>query len=110
MHAYIADMEASWREAPVDVEWPELMDGHHGLPVLNVPLGSPGYMHAYMRGKAEELQEEHGALRNCRPSKVEAFAEAMDATVFTAAERVLGVSFDPSGAQQGSPLHSVEGR
>eukprot|EP00873_Tetraselmis_striata_P027283 jgi/Tetstr1/447547/TSEL_034926.t1 len=35
-------------------------------------------------------------LCNCLPSDVEAFAEAMDATVFTVVERVLGVSFDPS--------------
>eukprot|EP00873_Tetraselmis_striata_P021882 jgi/Tetstr1/442146/TSEL_030299.t1 len=35
-------------------------------------------------------------LRNCLPSEVEAFAEAVDATVFAAVERVLGVSFDPS--------------
>eukprot|EP00873_Tetraselmis_striata_P015219 jgi/Tetstr1/435483/TSEL_024389.t1 len=39
MHAYIADMEAARREAPADIEWPEL-DGHHGIEVLNVPLGS----------------------------------------------------------------------
>eukprot|EP00873_Tetraselmis_striata_P012042 jgi/Tetstr1/432306/TSEL_021707.t1 len=40
MHAYIADMEAVRRETPADIEWSEL-DGHHGIPVLNVPLGSP---------------------------------------------------------------------
>eukprot|EP00873_Tetraselmis_striata_P005293 jgi/Tetstr1/425557/TSEL_015980.t1 len=57
MYAYNADMEAAQCEAPADIEWPEL-DGHHCMPVLNVPLGSPGYVHAYMRGKAEELQEE----------------------------------------------------
>eukprot|EP00873_Tetraselmis_striata_P000366 jgi/Tetstr1/420630/TSEL_011718.t1 len=57
MHAYIADMEAARREAPADMEWPEV-DGHHGMPVLNVPLGSPEYVHAYMRGKAEELRED----------------------------------------------------
>eukprot|EP00873_Tetraselmis_striata_P001328 jgi/Tetstr1/421592/TSEL_012536.t1 len=67
MHAYIADMEAARREASAAIEWPEL-DGHHGIAVLNVPLGSPEYVHAYMRGKAEELRQ----------------------------ERVLGVSFDPS--------------
>eukprot|EP00873_Tetraselmis_striata_P044538 jgi/Tetstr1/464802/TSEL_009541.t1 len=33
-------------------------------------------------------------LRNCLPSEVEAFAEAVDATVLAAVERVLGVSFD----------------
>eukprot|EP00873_Tetraselmis_striata_P013109 jgi/Tetstr1/433373/TSEL_022658.t1 len=57
MHAYIADMEAARREAPADIEWPEL-DGHHGIPALNLPLGSPKYVPAYMRGKAEELREE----------------------------------------------------
>eukprot|EP00873_Tetraselmis_striata_P021075 jgi/Tetstr1/441339/TSEL_029590.t1 len=35
-------------------------------------------------------------LRNCLPSKVEAFAVAVDATVLAAVERGLGVSFDPS--------------
>eukprot|EP00873_Tetraselmis_striata_P023365 jgi/Tetstr1/443629/TSEL_031627.t2 len=35
-------------------------------------------------------------LRNCLPSEVEAFAEAVDATVLAAVERVLGISFDPS--------------
>eukprot|EP00873_Tetraselmis_striata_P012856 jgi/Tetstr1/433120/TSEL_022452.t1 len=84
MQAYMADMEAARREAPADIEWPEL-DDHHGIAVLNVPLGSPEYVHAYMRGKAEELREE-----------VEAFAEAVDATVLAAIERVLGISFDPS--------------
>eukprot|EP00873_Tetraselmis_striata_P016686 jgi/Tetstr1/436950/TSEL_025722.t1 len=132
MHAYSADMEAARCEAPADIEWPEL-DGHHGIAVLNVPLGSPEYVQAYMRGKAEELREEVDAslsrllsakpsrrythalhhhawallkhsmqhkagywLRNCLPSEVEAFAEAVDATILAAVERVLGVSFDPS--------------
>eukprot|EP00873_Tetraselmis_striata_P010839 jgi/Tetstr1/431103/TSEL_020819.t1 len=132
MQAYIADMEAARREAPADIEWPEL-DGHHGIAVLNVPLRSPEYVQAYMRGKAEELREEVDAslskllsakpsrrythalhhhawallklcmqhkagywLRNCLPSEVEAFAEAVDATILAAVERVLGVSFDPS--------------
>eukprot|EP00873_Tetraselmis_striata_P010295 jgi/Tetstr1/430559/TSEL_020357.t1 len=35
-------------------------------------------------------------LRNCLPSEVEAFAEAVDVTILAAVERVLGVSFDPS--------------
>eukprot|EP00873_Tetraselmis_striata_P041875 jgi/Tetstr1/462139/TSEL_007205.t2 len=132
MQVYSADMEAARREAPADIEWPEL-DGHHGIAVLNVPLGSPEYVQAYMRGKAEELREEVDAslskllsakpsrrythalhhhawallkhcmqhkavywLRNCLPSEVEAFAEAVDATILAAVERVLGVSFDPS--------------
>eukprot|EP00873_Tetraselmis_striata_P025316 jgi/Tetstr1/445580/TSEL_033352.t1 len=123
MQAYNADTEAARREAPADIEWPEL-DGHHGIAVLNVPLGSPEYVHAYMRGKAEELREEVDAsmskllsakpsrrythalhhhawallkhcmqhkagywLRNCLPSKVEAFAEAVDATILAAVER-----------------------
>eukprot|EP00873_Tetraselmis_striata_P028384 jgi/Tetstr1/448648/TSEL_035892.t1 len=132
MHAYSADMEAARRDAPADIEWPEL-DGHHGIAVLNVPLGSPEYVPAYMRGKAEELREEVDAslskllsakpsrrythalhhhawallkhcmqhkagcwLRDCLPSEVEAFAEAVDATILAAVERVLGVSFDSS--------------
>eukprot|EP00873_Tetraselmis_striata_P025521 jgi/Tetstr1/445785/TSEL_033432.t1 len=72
MHAYIADMEAARREAPADIEWPEL-DGHHGIAVLNVPLGSPEYVQAYMRGKAEELREEVDAslskLLSAKPSR-----------------------------------------
>eukprot|EP00873_Tetraselmis_striata_P009766 jgi/Tetstr1/430030/TSEL_019891.t1 len=132
MQAYCADMEAARREAPADIEWPE-PDGHDGIAVLNVPLGSPQYVQAYMRGKAEELREEVDAslskllsakpsrrythalhhhawallkhcmqhkagywLRNCFPSEVEAFAEAVDATILAAVERLLGVSFDPS--------------
>eukprot|EP00873_Tetraselmis_striata_P008543 jgi/Tetstr1/428807/TSEL_018794.t1 len=133
MHAYTAHMEAARREAPADIEWPEL-DGHHGIPVLNAPLGSPKYVQVYMRGKAEELREEVGAslskllfpkpnrrythalhhpawalikhctqhktgywLRNYPPSEVEAFAaEAVDATVLAAVERVQWVSLDPS--------------
>eukprot|EP00873_Tetraselmis_striata_P042402 jgi/Tetstr1/462666/TSEL_000694.t1 len=132
MQAYSAAMEAARREAPADIEWPEL-DGHHGIAVLNVPLGSPEYVQAYMRGKAEELREEVDAslskllsakpsrrythalhhhawallkhcmqhkagywLRNCLPSEVEAFAEAVDVTILAAVQRVLGVSFDPS--------------
>eukprot|EP00873_Tetraselmis_striata_P009012 jgi/Tetstr1/429276/TSEL_019194.t1 len=50
MHAYIADMEAARRGAQADIEWPEQDHGHHGIPVLNVPLGSPEYVKAYMRG------------------------------------------------------------
>eukprot|EP00873_Tetraselmis_striata_P020525 jgi/Tetstr1/440789/TSEL_029097.t2 len=97
MHAYNADMEAARREAPADIEWPEL-DGHHGIPVLNnVPLGSSEYVQAYMRGKAEELREEADAsLSKLLSSKPSPFAESVDATVLAAVERVLGVSFDPS--------------
>eukprot|EP00873_Tetraselmis_striata_P014863 jgi/Tetstr1/435127/TSEL_024095.t1 len=108
MHAYNADMEAGRREAPADMEWPKL-HGHRGIPVLNVPVGSPGYVHACMGDKAEVLQEEVNAnlskflsakpnrrLRNCLPSKVQAFAEAVDPTVLTVLERVLGVSFEHS--------------
>eukprot|EP00873_Tetraselmis_striata_P014483 jgi/Tetstr1/434747/TSEL_023799.t1 len=98
MHAYIADIKAVRREAPADIEWPEL-DGHHGISVLNVPLGSPECVQAYMRGKAEELREEGDAslskLLSAKPSRG-VFAEAVDATVRAAVERVLGVSFDPS--------------
>eukprot|EP00873_Tetraselmis_striata_P006748 jgi/Tetstr1/427012/TSEL_017217.t1 len=130
--AYSADMEAARCEAPADIEWPEL-DCHHGIAVRNVPLGSPEYVQAYMRGKVEELREEVDAslskllsakptrrythalhhhawvplkhcmqhkagywLRNRLSSEVEAYAEAVDATILAAVERVLGVSFDPS--------------
>eukprot|EP00873_Tetraselmis_striata_P009958 jgi/Tetstr1/430222/TSEL_020051.t1 len=72
MQAYSADMEAARREAPADIEWPEL-DAHHGIAVLNVPLGSPEYVQAYMRGRAEELQEEVDAslskLLSAKPSR-----------------------------------------
>eukprot|EP00873_Tetraselmis_striata_P046184 jgi/Tetstr1/466448/TSEL_010976.t1 len=88
MHAYNADIEAARREAPADIEWPELDGRHDGIPVLDAPLRSPCYVQTYMRGKAEELSTR-------RASEVEAFAEAVEATVLTAVERVLGVSFDP---------------
>eukprot|EP00873_Tetraselmis_striata_P028558 jgi/Tetstr1/448822/TSEL_003790.t1 len=42
IHAYVADMKAARREALADIEWSEL-DGHHGIPIPKVPLGSPGY-------------------------------------------------------------------
>eukprot|EP00873_Tetraselmis_striata_P000150 jgi/Tetstr1/420414/TSEL_011529.t1 len=35
-------------------------------------------------------------LRNCLMSEVKAFADAVDATILAAVDRVLGVSFDPS--------------
>lgn len=57
MHAYNSDMEAARREARADIELPEL-DGHHVIPVITVPLGSPGHVHAYIDGKAGELLEE----------------------------------------------------
>eukprot|EP00873_Tetraselmis_striata_P034120 jgi/Tetstr1/454384/TSEL_041291.t1 len=133
MQAYSADMEAARREAPADIEWPEL-DGHHGITQRAARIARVYiFVQAYMRGKAEELQEEVGAglnkllsakpsrrythalhhhawallkhcmqhkagywLRNCLPSEVEAFAEAVDTTILAAVERVLGVSFDPS--------------
>eukprot|EP00873_Tetraselmis_striata_P036417 jgi/Tetstr1/456681/TSEL_043382.t1 len=41
MHAYNADMDSTRREAPAEIEWPEL-DYHHGIRVLNVPFGSQG--------------------------------------------------------------------
>eukprot|EP00873_Tetraselmis_striata_P039881 jgi/Tetstr1/460145/TSEL_005461.t1 len=45
-------------------------------------------------GPAQALHASQGGV--CLPSEVEAFAEAVDATVLAAVERVLGVSFDPS--------------
>eukprot|EP00873_Tetraselmis_striata_P024115 jgi/Tetstr1/444379/TSEL_032269.t1 len=52
-------MEAARREDPADIEGLE-PDGHRGIPVLNVPLGSQGYVKAYMRGKAEERYKMSG--------------------------------------------------
>eukprot|EP00873_Tetraselmis_striata_P020418 jgi/Tetstr1/440682/TSEL_028990.t1 len=99
MHAYIADMEAARCGAPANIEWPEL-NGCHGIPVLNVPLKFPWFVHAYMCGKAEELQEEVDAilskLVSVKPSHRWMIAEAVAATVMTAVERVLEVSFDRS--------------
>eukprot|EP00873_Tetraselmis_striata_P021178 jgi/Tetstr1/441442/TSEL_029688.t1 len=115
MHAYIADMEAARREAPADIEWPEL-DGHHDIPAeelreevdasllskLIPAKPSRRYTHALHHHAWALLkhcmQRKAGYwLRNCLSSEVEAFAEAVDATVHhTAAELVLGVSFDPS--------------
>eukprot|EP00873_Tetraselmis_striata_P004380 jgi/Tetstr1/424644/TSEL_015166.t1 len=48
-------------------------------------------------GPAQALHATQGGYwpRNCLPSEVEAFAEAVDATVLAAVERVLGGSFDP---------------
>eukprot|EP00873_Tetraselmis_striata_P003358 jgi/Tetstr1/423622/TSEL_001394.t1 len=79
-HAYNADTEAARREAPADMEWPEL-DGHHGIP-------GPQCAARITRGI--------GFVTASSKSEDEAFAEAGDATVFTAIERMLGVSFDPS--------------
>eukprot|EP00873_Tetraselmis_striata_P019158 jgi/Tetstr1/439422/TSEL_027856.t1 len=45
-------------------------------------------------GQAEEQHEEVDA--SCFPPEVEAFADAVDATLLAAVERVLGVSLDPS--------------
>eukprot|EP00873_Tetraselmis_striata_P022212 jgi/Tetstr1/442476/TSEL_030576.t1 len=73
MHAYIVDMEAAQREAPADIEWPEL-DGHHGIPVLNVPP--------------------HLRPKHCKPDAVR-ISVWIDLAL-AAVERVLGVSFDPS--------------
>eukprot|EP00873_Tetraselmis_striata_P037938 jgi/Tetstr1/458202/TSEL_044691.t1 len=64
MHTYNAGIEAARPEARADREWPEL-DGHHGIQVVNVPLGSPGYVHSYMRGKAHAaaMREAWGRLK-----------------------------------------------
>eukprot|EP00873_Tetraselmis_striata_P038262 jgi/Tetstr1/458526/TSEL_044931.t1 len=79
-------MEAAKREAPADIEWREL-DGHHGVPVLNVPLGSPWYVQGYMRGKAEELREEVDASR--RGAAPKRLLLATSATYAVDARRVM---------------------
>eukprot|EP00873_Tetraselmis_striata_P005867 jgi/Tetstr1/426131/TSEL_016459.t1 len=85
MHAYNADMEAAQREAPVDIEWPEL-DGHHA--------SRRRYTHALNHHAWAMLK--HCMQHNCLPAEEEAFAEAVDATFLAAVERVLWVYFDPS--------------
>ena len=55
VEAYSADLQAAQAGAPAGIRWPEL-DGHHGMTVLNVPVcGSPEYVAAYLRGKAEDI-------------------------------------------------------
>eukprot|EP00873_Tetraselmis_striata_P046331 jgi/Tetstr1/466595/TSEL_011083.t1 len=71
MHAHGADMAATRREAPADIEWPEL-DGHH--------RGIPGPQRA---ARIAMISQGGYWLRNCLPSEVDAFAEAVDATVLT---------------------------
>eukprot|EP00873_Tetraselmis_striata_P003939 jgi/Tetstr1/424203/TSEL_014809.t1 len=79
MQADNAGMKAARREAPADIEWPE-PDDHHGIPVLNVSLGGlPEYVHAYMRGKAEELRDEGPGIRRMSTVRDAAFIDYMNA-------------------------------
>eukprot|EP00873_Tetraselmis_striata_P034382 jgi/Tetstr1/454646/TSEL_041537.t1 len=70
--------------------------GRHGPDDLRVPL-LPMSEHPRVARLMHHFIDNAGYwLRNCLPSEVEAFAEAVDATVLAAVEQVLGVSFDPS--------------
>ena len=119
--AYSADMERAQVGAPPGVRWPQL-DGHYGLEVLGVPLGSPGYISRFLAAKADEViahinstvghlldgASRHHAwpvllqslqhklvywCRNCFPADVVDMCTRVDAAVAQAAERVHGVSF-----------------
>eukprot|EP00873_Tetraselmis_striata_P001648 jgi/Tetstr1/421912/TSEL_012812.t1 len=104
MHAYIADMEAARQYVQAYMrgnaeEVREEVDAC--LSKLLSAKPSRRYTHALHHQAWSLLKHcmQHKAgywLRHCLPSEVEAFAEAVDATVLAAVERVLGVSFDPS--------------
>eukprot|EP00873_Tetraselmis_striata_P003206 jgi/Tetstr1/423470/TSEL_014151.t1 len=104
MQAYIADMEAArqYVQAYMRGEAEELRDEvDASMSKLLSSKPSRRYTHALHHHAWALLKHcmQHMAgywLRNCLPSEVEAFAEAVDATVHAAVERVLGVSFDPS--------------
>eukprot|EP00873_Tetraselmis_striata_P036179 jgi/Tetstr1/456443/TSEL_043171.t1 len=95
VHAYMGGKAEELREE-VDASMSKLLSAKP----------SRRYTHAlHHRGRAPHawavlkhcMQHKAGYwLRNCLPSEVETFAEAVDATVLAAVERVLGVSFDPS--------------
>eukprot|EP00873_Tetraselmis_striata_P038468 jgi/Tetstr1/458732/TSEL_045121.t1 len=119
MHAYIADMEAARREAPADIEWPstrrsdrrgmcmpgkaEELREEVDASLSKLISAKPSRRHTHaMHHHAWALLKhcmQHKAgywIRNCLPSEVEAFAEAVDITILTAVERVLRVFFHPS--------------
>ena len=55
VEAYSADLHGARAGAPEGIQWPTL-DGHHGMSLLNVPVcGSPEYVAAYLRRKAEDV-------------------------------------------------------
>ena len=56
--AYSANMTAAQVGAPPGIEWQHL-DGHYGLEVLGVPLGSEGYISRFLAGKAAEVVSPH---------------------------------------------------
>eukprot|EP00873_Tetraselmis_striata_P041692 jgi/Tetstr1/461956/TSEL_000611.t1 len=102
MHAYIADMEAARRVHAMRGKAEELREEvDASLSKLLSAKPSRRYTHALHHHAWALLKHsmQHKAgywLRNCLPSEVEAFAEAVDATILAAVEQVLGVSFDPS--------------
>eukprot|EP00873_Tetraselmis_striata_P044075 jgi/Tetstr1/464339/TSEL_009135.t1 len=104
MQAYNADMEAArqYVQAYMRGKAEELREEvDASLSKLLSAKPSRRYTHALHHHAWALLKHcmQHKAgywLRNCLPSEVEAFAEAVDATILAAVERVLGVSFDPS--------------
>ena len=51
---YSANMAAAHVGAPPGIEWQHL-DGHYGLEVLGVPLGSEGYISRFLAARAAEV-------------------------------------------------------
>eukprot|EP00873_Tetraselmis_striata_P026824 jgi/Tetstr1/447088/TSEL_034526.t1 len=104
MHAYSADMEAArqYVQAYMRGKAEELREEvDASLSKLLSAKPNRRYTHALHHHAWALLKHcmQHKAgywLRNCLPSEVEAFAEAVDATILAAVERVLGVCFDPS--------------
>eukprot|EP00873_Tetraselmis_striata_P017565 jgi/Tetstr1/437829/TSEL_026469.t1 len=97
MHAYIADMEAArqYVQAYMRGKAEELREEvDASLSKFLSAKPSRRYTHAMHHHACAMLkhcmQNKAGyRLRNCLPSEVEAFAEAVDATVLAAVERVL---------------------
>eukprot|EP00873_Tetraselmis_striata_P027404 jgi/Tetstr1/447668/TSEL_035026.t1 len=104
MQAYSADMEAArqYVQACMRGKAEELREEvDASLSKLLYAKPSRRYTHALHHHAWALLKHcmQHKAgywLRNCLPSEVGAFAEAVDATILAAVDRVLGVSFDPS--------------
>ena len=119
--AYSKNMEHAQEGAPPGIEWQQ-MDGHYGLEVLGVPLGSEGYISRFLAAKAAEVvahiestvtdllngaSRHHAWLvlpyslqhklvywcRNCFPDDVVEMCARVDAALERAASQVHGVSF-----------------
>ena len=119
--AYSVNMAAAQVGAPPGIERQHL-DGHYGLEVLGVPLGSEGYISRFLAAKAAEVvshidstvtdllngASRHHAwpvllyslqhklvywCRNCFPDDVAELCTRVDAALVRAASRVHGISF-----------------